>query len=241
MQAPVPVAEYLDALARELRFDPQLSRRVRREAEDHLLEAIAGDTGSCPKQAAELAIARFGDVRLIARQYAPMSLLQQARRVGGMLIVAIAAILVVMKGRIALYDVLQWRLNPDWLGGLGAIGPVINRHAFQVLLVLGIVSWLYIVSRRAASAIDNACRQQLQRALLLSAVTTALLIGTVVLDTILGGLRALDAGISLAAIIPLSSIAVEIGLIAVLAMELRRMMARKALVASMFADESAHR
>ena len=36
MRPPVPIAEYLDRLTRELRFDPQLSRRVRREIEDHL-------------------------------------------------------------------------------------------------------------------------------------------------------------------------------------------------------------
>jgi hypothetical protein len=30
------VAEYLDTLTAELRFDLQLSRRVRQEAEDHL-------------------------------------------------------------------------------------------------------------------------------------------------------------------------------------------------------------
>ncbi len=39
MQPSVLVTEYLDRLTRELRFDPQLSRRARREVEDHLLDA----------------------------------------------------------------------------------------------------------------------------------------------------------------------------------------------------------
>ena len=148
MQPPAPIADYLDSLTRELRFDPSLSLRVRREVEDHLLDAVADTAAIKPEDAAHAAIARFGDPRLIARHYAPSSLLQQTRRVGGIVISAIAAILVLMKGRVALYDLLQWRVNPDWLGGLGTIGPQINRYVFEVAIVLGILGWLYIACRR---------------------------------------------------------------------------------------------
>ena len=123
MQPPAQVAEYLDRLTRELRFDPQLSRRVRREIEDHLLEAIANDEGPNQSEAARRAIARFGDPQLIVRQYAPLSLLQQTRRVGGILVLSIAVILVLMKGRVALYDFLQWRLNPSGLAGSARSHP----------------------------------------------------------------------------------------------------------------------
>jgi hypothetical protein len=241
MQPSAPIAEYLDALARELRFDPRLSRRVRREVEDHLWEAVADGADANPQEAARLAIARFGDPRLIARQYAPLSLLRQTRRVGGILILAIAAILILMKGRVALYEFLQWPLKPDWLGGLGAIAPVIDRHMFQLSLVLGILGWLYIAGRRPAPAINDSYRQQLQRSLLLSAAASALLIGAVVLDTILGGLRIVDAGMSPAALVPLLSIAAEIGLVGIITMELRKMMQRQALVSSMFTDKNASR
>ena len=237
-QPPVSIAEYLDKLARELRFDPQLSQRVRREVEDHLLDAIADSESTSPKEAARLATARFGDPRLIARQYAPSSLLQQTRRVGGILILAIAAILVLMKGRGALYEFLQWRLNPDGLGGLGAIAPVIDRYAFQASLVLGILGWLYIASRRAAPTISDDYQHQLRRSLLLSAAVSGLLIGAVALDTILGAMRTIGAGMSLAAAIPLLSIAVEIGLVGVIAVELRKVLQRKALVSSLFADKA---
>lgn len=240
MQPPVPIAEYLDKLTRELRFDPQLSRRVRREVEDHLMDAIADGAGTSPREAARLAIARFGDPRLIARQYAPLSLLQQARRVGGILILAIAAILVLMKGRGALYEFLQWRLNADWLGGLGAIGPVIDRYVFQVSLLLGILGWLYIASRRAAPTINTDFQHQLKRCLLLSAAASSLLIGAVVLDTILGGMRTVGAGMSLAAVIPLLSIAIEIALVGIIIVELRKVIQRKALVSSLFADKNAN-
>jgi len=239
MRPPVPIAEYLDRLTSELRFDPRLSRRVRREIEDHLLDVVADSTGTNPEDAARQAVARFGDPRLIARQYAPASLLQQTRRVGGIMILAIAAILILMKGRVALYDLLQWRLNSDWLGGLGAIAPMVDRYMFQMSLVLGILGWLYIASRRAAPTISDDYHHQLRRSLLLSVVVSGLLIGAVALDTMLGAMRPIGAGMPpLAAAIPLLSIAVEIGLVGVIAVELRKVLQRKALVSSLFADKA---
>jgi hypothetical protein len=239
MRASILVTEYLDKLSRELRFDPQLSQRVRLEVEDHLLNAIADDAGASPKEAAHLVIARFGDPREIARQYAPISLLQQARRVGGILVVAIAAILVLMKGRVALYDLLHWQLNVDWFGGLGAIVPAIDRYAFQLSLVLGILGWLYIASRRAAPRLNRDYQHQLKRCLLLSASAAGLLTGAVILDTILGGARSVGAGISLTAVIPLLSIAIEVALAGVIIVELHKVMQRKALILSLFADKNA--
>ena len=239
MRPPVPIAEYLDRLTSELRFDPRISRRVRREIEDHLLDAVADSTGTNPEDAARQAVARFGDPRLIARQYAPASLLQQTRRLGGIMILAIAAILVLMKGRVALYDLLQWRLNSDRLGGLGAIAPAIDRHMFQMSLVLGILGWVYIASRRAPSTINSEYQHQLERCLLSSATASGLLIGAVVLDTILGGMRIFYAGMSLAAVIPLLSIVIEIGLVGAIAIELRKMVRRKALISSSFSDRNA--
>ena len=38
-----PVADYLDALTRELGFDRPLAHRVRQEVEDHLWEATAAN------------------------------------------------------------------------------------------------------------------------------------------------------------------------------------------------------
>jgi hypothetical protein len=237
MPKPVSVAEYLDALTRELRFDVQLSQRVRHEVEDHLLDAIGDDASGDPSEAQRQAIARFGDPHEIARQYAPLSLLQQVRRVGAIIVVAIAAILVLMKGRGALYQFLQWRLNADWLGGLGTIGSTIDRYAFQVALGLGILGWLYIASRRPAPRLNSSYQLQLKRGLLLSGAAAALLIGSVILDTILAGVRSVGAGVSPAGMIPLLSIAIEVALVGVIAVELRKAIQRKTLVSSLFADE----
>jgi hypothetical protein len=239
MRPPAPIAEYLDSLTRELRFDPRLSRRVRREIEDHLLDAVADTAAIKPEDAAHAAIARFGNPRLIARHYAPSSLLQQTRQVGGIVVFAIATILVLMKGRVALYDLLQWRVNPDWLGGLGIIGPQINRHVFVVAIVIGILGWLYIACRRPAPIINDDYRHQLKRSLLLSAAASALLIATIALDTILGTMRIVDAGLSLAAAIPMLSLGFEIGVACVVIIGLCRIRQRQALVASLFADKGA--
>jgi hypothetical protein len=50
---------------------------------------------------------------------------------------AVAAIFVLMKGRGALYEFLQWRLNEDW-PQIVSVGPTIDRYAFQSALVAGI-------------------------------------------------------------------------------------------------------
>ena len=236
MQPSVLVTKYLDQLTRELSFDPELSRRVRREVEDHLLDAIGDDGGDAPKDAA--AIARFGDPKEIARQYA--SLLQQARRVGGILILAIAAILVLMKGRGALYELLQWRLPADWLG-ISTIGPAIDRYGFMVALVVGILGWVYIGSRRVSATLHGGYELQLNFCLLLSVATAGPLIGSVITDSILSGLRFSVAPTSAAALIPLMSVVMEVGVASLIIVQLRKAVQRKALVSSLFTDKNADR
>jgi len=238
MQPSVLVTKYLDQLTRELSFDPELSRRVRREVEDHLLDAISDDGGDDRKDAA--AIARFGDPKEIARQYAPLSLLQQARRVGGILIIAIAAILVLMKGHGALYELLQWRLPADWLG-ISTIGPAIDRYGFMVALVVGILGWVYIGSRRVSATLRGGYERQLNLCLLLSVATASPLIGSVITDSILSGLRFSVAPTSAAALIPLMSVVMEVGVASLIIVQLRKAVQRKALVSSLFADKNADR
>jgi hypothetical protein len=232
MHQPAIVAEYLDALAHELRFDRELARRVRSEVEDHLIEATAADGTA---DAAQRAIARLGPAREIARQYAPSSLLQQVRHVGGVLIVSIAAILILMKGRGALYEFLQWRLE-DW-PQIASVGLTIDRYAFQCALIAGILGWFYIASRRVAPTLHTGYRRQLKRCLVLPLAASGLLMGAVALDVILGTLRLIDARLSWAALIPLASIAVEAMLVATIAVLLRRTIQRTALASSLFAEQ----
>ena len=76
------ISSYLERPARELEFDPSLSRRVRREVEDPLREAVAADPTPDRVEAERRAVARFGDPREIAAQFAVVSLARQARRIG---------------------------------------------------------------------------------------------------------------------------------------------------------------
>ena len=64
-----PVADYLDAVTRELGFDRPLAHRVRQEVEDHLWEATAANGGSSIEAQAR-AVRCFGEAREIARRFA---------------------------------------------------------------------------------------------------------------------------------------------------------------------------
>src|SRR6185312_15187114 len=83
-----PVADYLDALSRALAFDPRLARRVRREVEDHLQDAIAAEADGPSIAARQRALARFGDCRALAEQYRALSLVASAQRMAASVIVA---------------------------------------------------------------------------------------------------------------------------------------------------------
>jgi hypothetical protein len=231
------IAEYLDALTRELRFDPDLGRRLRCEVEDHLTEAISESCVRDPVEAEQQVIERFGDPRDIARHYAPLSLVRQARRVGAVLIVAIAAILVLMKGRSAMYELLQWRLGGDGFG-ITTIGPMIDRYAFEAAMLIGVLGWCYIASCRVTPSPLGGTPRRLKRYLLLPLAATGLLLAAVVLDAILGGLRLIDAQLSLAALVPVLSIAIELALIGIVAFELRNAIQCFSLVAALLANEN---
>ena len=60
-----PVADYLDALTRELSFDLPLAYRVRQEVEDHLWEATAAN-GDSSMEAQARAVRCFGEARPVA-------------------------------------------------------------------------------------------------------------------------------------------------------------------------------
>ncbi|HZU75656.1 MAG TPA: permease prefix domain 1-containing protein [Dehalococcoidia bacterium] len=67
-----PIERYLDQLAHELRLGPERTRRVLREAEDHLRESVAAAeaAGATPDEAERQAIDRFGSPRTVARRFA---------------------------------------------------------------------------------------------------------------------------------------------------------------------------
>ncbi len=97
------IADYLARLADTLSFDRALSRCVVHEVEDHLREAVAADPARDRLEAERRAIENFGDVRVLAAAFAAVSLARSARNASVAVVLAIAAVLLAMKARIAWY------------------------------------------------------------------------------------------------------------------------------------------
>src|SRR6516225_645532 len=105
--------EFLDSLAAALSFDRALARRVRKEFEDHLQQAVAGDRSEDRQAAERRAVARLGDPRTIAAELAVTALAQRAKRLAGGLVLALLGVLLSMKGHGAWYAAMQWRIPDD--------------------------------------------------------------------------------------------------------------------------------
>jgi hypothetical protein len=210
-----PVADYLDALTRELSFDRSLAHRVRQEVGDHLWEATTarGDTSI---EAQARAVMSFGEVREIAGQYAALSLLRQARRSGAIIVLAAGALYIAMKGRVAWYGLMQWALS-DTLRPVGKVVLAIDRAAYILAFLLGAAGWAYISSRRVSPQFDTACCTQLKWSLRLAMAAACPMVVSVIADATVTALRLLEERPPIAVfLIPLLSIAVEVAFAAVL-------------------------
>ena len=202
------ISGYLSELAETLSFDRALARRVVREVEDHLCEAIAADRARDGLQAERRAIANFGDPHRLAAQFAVVSLAWQIRRVGIAIVLAIASVLVAMQARLAWYDVMQWTMSQDGRA-LGAIVIAIDRWAFWLAVVLGAGGLGYILHYRRSAAFYPEYRKHYRRALLLCAGAAGSLIVSVTSDGVLTALR-VGTDLCAGALVPIVSVAVEI-------------------------------
>ena len=235
MQGSSTVTEYLDRLVRELSFDIPLSRRARSEVEDHLWEAIANDPSGDASESQRRAIARFGDPREIARQYAGSSLAAQTRRVGLISVLALTGMYIAMKGRGTWYGLVQWGLS-DHVKGVYAIGVSFDRYAFMIALAIGIIGWSYVGIRRAPGAFQTGYRKQAKHCVMFCTATAGALLASVILDTILTGLRLSEATLSASALVPVLSMAAEFALMSVLVVDIRTTIRRTAFVSSLLSS-----
>ena len=229
-----PIADYLDALAHELRFDPALAHRVRQEVEDHLRHSAEERSDCMPAAEAERrAIARFGDPRAIARLYAPAALLTQSRRAGIVVLIALAGIYAMMKGRIAWYGFTQWHLSPDVAAAV-ATGFSVARWIFIIALALTIVGAAYIGSRQPLREFHKACHRQLLCCVALCASAAFALLVAIGLDGIMTGLRMAGREPSVVVMVPILSMVVEtllgILLMRTVAAAIRRTVTARALL-----------
>ena len=225
------IDDYLDRLSRELDFDRALSCRVREEVEDHLREAVAARTTGDTIEAEARAIASFGDARAIAAQFALVSLARQSRRAAAAAVLVIVAIFIAMKARIAWYAVTQLAIS-DEMRPVSGLVLQIDRYAFFCALLIGLGGWLYIRSRQIPTAFQ-AYRQQLRRFFVSCEATAAALSLSVVSDAVLTALSLSGAELSMTFLVPVLSMAIEVGCIALLVLRIRDVSRRAASTAAL--------
>lgn len=227
------IQDYLDLLSRELDFDRSLSRCVRQEVEDHLWESVAARRADDSLEAAQLrAIANFGDARVIAAQFAVVSLARHSRRAGVAALLMISSVFVAMKARIAWYVAAQWTMDPDMRAVSGLVVQI-DRYAFLLSLVIGLGGWIYIRSRRIPAAFDPAYRRQLDRFVLLCGGAAAALFVCVISDAVLTALQLRGTGASAGSLVPILSMAIEIACVGCLVFHVRAVTLRAASTAAL--------
>jgi hypothetical protein len=203
------ISAYLEKLRAALSFDPWLAQCVQQEVEDHLREAVAADPIG-DGLAVERAIANFGDPNVIAAQFAVISLMKRTRWIGIAIIAVIAGAFMAMKARIAWYAVMQpWVVNENVRAVSEAVGSV-DRYAFWLSLIIGVVGWTYIGGRRVPAVFDPAFRRQLHRCLLLCTLATSALVVSVISDCVLTALQLSAAQWSAELLVPILSVLAEI-------------------------------
>ena len=229
-----PVIDYLAVLARDLRFDPALSRRVRCEVEDHLWQAADVRGGRSVENQLQ-AILSFGEPRELARGYLAASLLAQIRCTGTAMIFAAATIYLAMKARVAWYDWMRWELSSDFTA-VSAIALQIDHYATMVAIMAALIACAYIVTRRAPARVNTSYRKQLNRCIVLCSASACALSVCVTTEMVLTGVRLSGMQWCAAALIPVLSLVVEIAAVFGFMFWIHTTIRRKAIAASLLQD-----
>jgi hypothetical protein len=226
------IQDYLDGLSRELDFDRSLARCVRQEVEDHLWEAVAADPTGNLLEAQRRAVANFGDARVIAAQFAVVSLANQSRKAGVAAVLVVASIFIAMKARVAWYAATQWAISDD-LRAVGGLVGMIDRYAFLLAAIVGLGGWFYIRSREIPAALHPAYRRQLHRFFLLCSTAAAALAVSVVSDAVLTALKLRGTELSAASAVPIFSMTIEIACVGLLVFHIYGIAQRAASAAAL--------
>ena len=218
MPPPALVAEYVAAIAHELSFDPALARRVSAEVEDHLLEAL-GDQPAASSGAPEELIAAFGQPRELACEFASAWAFALARRMTAVLAVAVLGVFVVMNGRSAWYQWVEWRAG-KLLQAVYGFGLPVNRVAFALALALSFAALLSTVTRGAPLRVDESCCRRIRGSLRLSTIALLVLFAAIAAETVLMSARFAEVELNRLFVLPALTLAVEALLAAVCAVYL---------------------
>jgi hypothetical protein len=229
-----PVTDYLAVLARDLGFDPALSRRVRLEVEDHLWQAADARGGRSVENQLQ-AILSFGEPRELGRGYLTASLLTQIRCAGIVMIFAAVAVYLAMKARVAWYGWMRWEPNSDFTA-VSAIALQFDRYATMLAIIAALIACAYIATRRAPARINTSYRKQLNRCIVLCSASACALSVCVATEMVLTGVRLSGMPWSAAAVIPVLSLVVEIAAVFGFVFSIHTTIRRKALAASLLQD-----
>ena len=211
MRQPEPIADYADTLARRLRFDIALARRVRTEVEDHLRES-ADELGGASPDNQLLAIAGFGDPDDLARQYAADCLLAQIQQVSIAVALAVIGVFLAMGSRVVWYSFTQWESNA-LLKRLVPIALPIDHYASLIAIGCAALGFGYLVTRRTPADFHAVYRRQLGVGLLLCGGAALALLAVVGVEFVVTFCRIAAAMPSPAILVPALTVLAEIALV----------------------------
>ena len=195
------IDKYVDALIGALGHDRSLARRVRREVEDHLWEAVAADPSDEGREAQQRAIANFGDPRVIVAQFAALSLAKQTQRTGSAVIFIIAGVFIAMKARVAWYALMECAVSDDIVAIAQLVGSI-DRYSFWFSVVVGVGCWAYPNRGRFEVSLNHTHRKLFRRFIFLCTSAVFALLVSVTSDVVLTVLRLPEVGFSFEFLIP---------------------------------------
>jgi len=222
------IPAYLHNLERALSFDRALARRVRQEAEVHLLEAVAADPAADKSEAERRAIAGFGEPKAIAAQFATVSLFRQARSIAGTVVLIVFGIFIAMKARLEWYAVTQWTMPTD-KKSIADVVLFIDRYAFWTSVFLGVLVYLYMCRRELLTGSPRS----LHHIYSVCVVATGALAVSVVGDGLLTALQLHGTQLCSTSIPPLLSMIFEIVGVSFLGLRVLSVIRRARLTASL--------
>ena len=226
------IDEYVDSLLGAFRHDRSLARRVRREVVDHLWEAVAADPFGDSPEAQQRAIANFGDPRVIAAQFAAVSLAKQTRQTGAIVVLIIAGVFIAMKARVAWYALMERTISNDIAAVAKLVGSI-DRYSFWLSVIVGIGCWAYATRGRFQASLDQTHHKLFRRFIPLCSSAAFALAVSVTSDSVLTLLRLPEVDLSFEFFIPTFSMFCELLGVSVLVLQIRAIARRAATTRTM--------
>jgi hypothetical protein len=223
---------YVDSLLGALQHDRSLARRLRREVEDHLWAAVAADPSEEIHEAQRRAIAGFGEPRLIAAQFAAVSLQKQTRRTGVAVVLIVAGVYLTMKARVAWYALMECAIANDITAVTQLVGSI-DRYSFWLSVVIGVGCWAYSGRGHFQVSLSEKHRGVFRRFMFLCTAAAIALVVSVISDAVLTLLRPPKLHLSLEFLIPTLSMLCEILGAGLLVCQIRTTARRAAITRSM--------